>query len=238
VVIGKGITFDSGGISIKPADKMWDMKFDKMGACAILGVMSSIARLELPLHVVGLMPSAENMPSGKATKPGDVLTAITGKTIEVQNTDAEGRLILADAIGYADRFKPAAVIDMATLTGAARVALGPDLPAMFTDDDDLAASVLRHASHRSDPLWRLPLHEPYREGLKSPVADLNNVSDGPMAGAVTAALYLKSFVERATSWLHLDMYAWNDRLRPGRPRGGEAQTIRALFDVIAERHGG
>lgn len=159
-----------------------------------------------------------------------------GLTVEIGNTDSEGRLVLCDALALGDEEAPELMIDMATLTGAARVALGADLPAMFTDDDALAETVARHAGAQSDPLWRLPLHQPYAEELKSPVADLNNVSEGAMAGAVTAALYLKSFVESAGSWMHLDMYAWNDRNRPGRPRGGEAQTIRGLLEVIRERY--
>ena len=236
-LVGKGVCFDTGGLDLKPSSAMLRMKKDMGGSANVLGLASLIMDAGLPVRLRVLIPAVENAVAGNALRPGDVIQTRKGLSVEVGNTDAEGRIILCDALALADEEAPDLMIDMATLTGAARVALGPDLPAMFTDDDDLALAALRHARRKSDPLWRLPLHEPYREGLESPVADLNNVSDGPMAGAVTAALYLKSFVERATSWMHLDMYAWNDRLRPGRPRGGEAQTIRALFDVIEERHG-
>ncbi len=235
-LVGKGVCFDTGGLNLKPSNAMLRMKKDMGGAANVLGLASLIMDARLPVRLRVLIPAVENAVAGNAFRPGDVIRTRKGLTVEIGNTDSEGRLVLCDALALGDEEAPELMIDMATLTGAARVALGADLPAMFTDDDALAETVARHAGAQSDPLWRLPLHQPYAEELKSPVADLNNVSEGAMAGAVTAALYLKSFVESAGSWMHLDMYAWNDRNRPGRPRGGEAQTIRGLLEVIRERY--
>jgi leucyl aminopeptidase len=192
------------------------------------------AGLGLRLRV--LIPAVENLVSGNAFRPGDVLQTRKGTTVEVGNTDAEGRIILADALAEADSETPELIVDMATLTGAARVAVGPDLPALYTDDDGLALDLQAEGRKASDPVWRLPLHPGYAEGLKSRIADLNNVADSPMAGSVTAALFLKSFVDQAAAWAHLDVYAWNDKARPGRPIGGEAQAIRALYSLIAQRY--
>ena len=236
-LIGKGVCFDSGGLDIKPSSGMLRMKKDMGGAANVLGLASLVMGAGLAVRLRVLIPAVENAIAGNAFRPGDVIVTRKGLSVEIGNTDAEGRIILSDALALADEEAPDLVIDMATLTGAARVALGPELPAMFTADEALAEATLRHSRRIVDPLWRLPLHRPYAEGLKSPIADLNNVSDGPMAGAVTAALFLESFVERSATWMHFDMYAWNDKSRPGRPRGGEAQTIRALFEVIAERYG-
>jgi leucyl aminopeptidase len=178
------------------------------------------------------------MVSGTAFRPLDVVPTRKGLTVEIGNTDAEGRLILADALALGDADKPALMLDFATLTGAARVALGPDLPALFTDNDDLASDILRHATAEADPAWRLPLWRGYRSGLDSKIADLNNVSESGFAGAIYAALFLKEFVSEATPWAHFDLYAWNNRTRPGRPEGGEAMVLRGLFALLQERFGG
>jgi leucyl aminopeptidase len=181
------------------------------------------------------VPAVENSIDGSAFRPGDVIRMRSGTTVEIGNTDAEGRLILADALADADAERPQLLIDAATLTGAARVALGPELPALFTPDDALAADLLRHGQAVGDPLWRLPLHAPYRSYLNSQVADINNAGSKPMAGSITAALFLKEFVRQTTAWAHLDMFAWNDESRPGRPRGGEATGVRALWSLVEER---
>jgi leucyl aminopeptidase len=178
----------------------------------------------------------ENSVSGAAFRPGDVFKSRKGITVEIGNTDAEGRLILADALALADEESPELMIDFATLTGAARVALGPELPAAYTDDDELAAALERHAKAEADPIWRMPLWRPYASMLDSKIADINNVSPGAFAGSITAALFLARFVERAKSWLHLDIFAWNPSPKPGRPEGGEAMTIRALYAFLKERY--
>jgi leucyl aminopeptidase len=234
VLVGKGITFDTGGISLKPGAEMDEMKYDMCGAASVLGTLAAVASLKARVNLVVLVPTCDNMPSGRAVKPGDVVTSMSGQTIEILNTDAEGRLILCDAIAEADTDKPDLMIDAATLTGAARVALGPELPALFANDDDTAAALLRHGKVEGDPLWQLPLWRPYRRMLDSKVADINNVSDGPFAGAVTAALYLQEFVAPATKWMHIDTFAWNARGQPGRPEGGEALCLRALFAYIQD----
>jgi leucyl aminopeptidase len=183
-----------------------------------------------------MIPAVENAVAGNAYRPGDILQTRKGLTVEVGNTDAEGRIVLCDALAEADTEAPDLLVDCATLTGAARVALGPDLPALFTDDDALADGIARHGTTENDPLWRMPLYAPYAEKLKSKIADLNNVSEGPFAGAVTAALYLKSFVTQTTSWAHIDTYGWNDAARPGRPAGGEPLALRALYALIRDRY--
>ncbi|HZD25433.1 MAG TPA: leucyl aminopeptidase family protein, partial [Alphaproteobacteria bacterium] len=237
-LVGKGVCFDTGGLDLKPSAGMLKMKKDMGGAATLLGLASMVMDAGLPLRLRLLIPAVENSVSGAAYRPGDILRTRRGLSVEVGNTDAEGRIVLCDALAEADGEEPALLIDCATLTGAARVALGPDLPALFTDDEALAADLLERGTALSDPLWRLPLHAPYAEKLKSKVADLNNVSDGPFAGAVTAALYLRAFVERTAAWAHIDTYAWNDQARPGRPAGGEPLAMRALFGLIAQRFAG
>jgi leucyl aminopeptidase len=212
------------------------MKKDMGGAANVLGLADMVMGAGLALRLRVLIPAVENMVSGDAFRPGDVLRTRKGKTVEVGNTDAEGRIILADALAEADCEGPDLLLDMATLTGAARVAVGPDLPALFTDDDRLAQDLAAEGGKENDPIWRLPLFGPYAEGLKSRIADLNNVADSPMAGSVTAALFLKSFVTESSAWGHLDVYAWNDKARPGRPVGGEAQAIRALYRLLEKRY--
>lgn len=236
-LVGKGVCFDTGGLDLKSAAGMRLMKKDMGGAANVLGLAHMIMAADLPVRLRVLVPAVENSVSGNAFRPMDVIRTRKGLTVEVGNTDAEGRLILCDALADADDEKPDLLIDFATLTGAARVALGPDLPAVFTNDDDFALDLLHHGELESDPMWRLPLWQGYRRDLDSDVADLNNVSEGGFAGAITAALYLDAFVSRGTKWAHVDMMAWNPKSRPGRPRGGEAQTIRAFYALIAERYG-
>ncbi len=236
-LVGKGVCFDSGGYDLKPSSGMKLMKKDMGGAAHALGLASMIMASRLPVRLRVLIPAVENMVSGTAFRPLDVLRTRKGLTVEIGNTDAEGRLILADALAEADRDKPALLVDFATLTGAARVALGPDLPALFTDHDDLADDLLRHGREENDPMWRLPLWRAYRPGLDSKVADLNNISDSSFAGAIYAALFLKEFVADSTPWAHFDVYAWNSRPRPGRPEGGEAMALRAVYALIKARFG-
>lgn len=235
-LVGKGVCFDSGGLDIKGSAGMKLMKKDMGGAAHALGLASLIVAMRLPVRLRVLIPAVENSVSGNAFRPLDVLPTRKGLTVEVGNTDAEGRLILADALAEADRDKPGLIVDMATLTGAARTALGPDLPAMFTPDDDLAGEIEAASRDVHDPLWRLPLWKNYRRMLDSKVADINNASDSPFAGAVTAALFLQEFVSPGTPWVHFDLFAWNPAARPGRPEGGEAMVIRALYRMIARRH--
>ncbi|WP_199699100.1 leucyl aminopeptidase family protein [Oleomonas cavernae] len=234
-LVGKGVCFDTGGLDLKPSAGMLLMKKDMGGAAHALGLAHMIMDAQLPVRLRVLIPAVENSVAGNAMRPGDVLTSRKGLTVEIGNTDAEGRLVLADALAEADEDRPDLLVDFATLTGAARVALGPELPALFTPDDELAAALADHAFEQRDPLWRLPLWAPYDKGLESKVADLNNVSDGPFAGAITAALFLKRFVTETTTWAHLDLFAWTAKPGPGRPVGGEAMVVRALFALIAER---
>jgi leucyl aminopeptidase len=234
-VVGKGVCFDTGGLDLKPSVAMLLMKKDMGGAAHALGLAEMIMAAGLPLRLRVLIPAVENSVSGDAFRPLDVLSTRKGLTVEVGNTDAEGRLILCDALAEAAREKPALIVDFATLTGAARTALGADLPALFCNDDALAAQLLDKGAAEHDPLWRLPLHKPYRSLLDSKVADLNNVSEGPYAGAITAALFLAEFVDADTPWAHIDLLAWNRGARPGRPVGGEAMSLRAVYAVIAER---
>jgi leucyl aminopeptidase len=234
-LVGKGVCFDTGGLDLKGADGMKFMKKDMGGAAHVLGLAQMIVRAKLPVRLRVLVPAVENSVSGNAFRPMDVVTSRKGLTVEIGNTDAEGRLILADALHEASLENPALIVDMATLTGAARVALGPELPATFCNDDALAADLARHATACADPLWRMPLWKPYRPLLESKVADLNNISGGPMGGAVTAALFLQDFVAPGIAWVHFDMFAWNAASRPGRPEGAEAQTLRAVFATIRER---
>jgi len=234
-LVGKGVCFDSGGLDLKPASAMQLMKKDMGGAATLLGLAQAVMEANLPLRLRLLIPAVENSVSGDAFRPMDVIRTRQGITVEVGNTDAEGRLILCDALAEACAEKPDLVIDMATLTGAARVALGPDLPALFSNDDGLAADLLRAGEAEGDPLWRLPLWQPYRDWLKSRVADINNISDSTFAGAITAALYLREFVAPGIAWAHIDTYAWNQKSRPGRPEGGEALALRALYALIERR---
>jgi len=233
-LVGKGVCFDSGGLDLKPAAGMKLMKKDMGGSAHVLGLGKLIMAMGLKVRLRILVPAVENAVSGNAFRPLDVLQTRKGLTVEVGNTDAEGRLVLADALAEADREKPDLILDYATLTGAARVALGTDLPALFCNDDKLADSLLRHAKAESDPLWRMPLHRPYRPQLDSKVADLNNISDAPYGGAITAALFMAEFVSPDTPWAHLDIMAWNRAGRPGQPEGGEAMGLRAAFALIAE----
>lgn len=237
-LVGKGVCFDTGGLNIKPGNAMSLMKKDMGGAANVLGLASMIMAAELPVRLRVLIPAVENAISGDAFRPGDVLSSRKGLTVEIGNTDAEGRLVLADALALADAEEPDLLIDMATLTGAARVALGPDIAPFFTSDDALAIALSEHAVAENDPLWRLPLWPDYDRWLDSKVADVNHIADSSFAGCLTAALFLKRFVEKAKAYLHLDIYAWTPKARPGHPVGGEAQGIRALFALIRDRHGG
>ena len=236
-LVGKGVCFDTGGLDLKPAGGMRLMKKDMGGAATLLGLAAAIMDAKLPLRLRVLIPAVENAVSANAFRPLDIIKTRKGMTVEVGNTDAEGRLILCDALHEACAEKPALVIDMATLTGAARTALGPELPALFANDDKLADDLLAAGTAESDPLWRLPLWRPYRQMIVSPIADLNNVSESSFAGAITAALYLDAFVPPATPWAHIDTYAWNQKSRPGRPEGGEALGLRALYSSIERRFG-
>jgi leucyl aminopeptidase len=232
VIVGKGITFDSGGISLKPGAKMDEMKFDMAGAASVFGTMRAIAELKLPLNVVGIVAAAENMPSGSATKPGDVITSMAGKTIEVLNTDAEGRLVLCDALTYAERFKPATVIDIATLTGACVVALGSHATGLFANDDELADQLLDAGLHSHDRAWRMPLWEDYQKSLKSNFADVANIG-GPGGGSITAACFLARFTQDYR-WAHLDIAgsAWDSA-----PKGATGRPVALLVSYLQARAG-
>ena len=236
-LVGKGVCFDTGGLDLKPSAGMLIMKKDMGGAANVLALAQMVmdARLKLRLRV--LIPAVENAVAGNAFRPLDIFKSRKGITVEIGNTDAEGRLILADALTRALEQKPELIVDFATLTGAARVALGPDLPALFVNDEALAESLLAGGTKVSDPLWRMPLWEPYAEMLSSDVADLGNMADAPMAGAVTAALFLQKFVPAGTPWAHLDTYAWRGAARPGRPKGGDALGLRAAWEMLKARHG-
>jgi leucyl aminopeptidase len=230
------VCFDTGGYDLKPSSGMLRMKKDMGGAAISLGLARMIMAADLPVRLACRIGCVENSVSGHAMRPLDVLRTRRGLTVEVGNTDAEGRLVLSDLLAEASDEHPDVLLDFATLTGAARVALGPELPALFCNDDALATALLAGAEAAADPMWRLPLWPGYDAWLDSPVADMNNVSAKPMAGAVTAALFLQRFVSPGTSWAHLDVYAWNDATRPGRPEGGEAQTIRAIFSALSSRY--
>jgi leucyl aminopeptidase len=234
-LVGKGVCFDSGGLDLKNAPGMQLMKKDMGGAACVLALARMIMESQLPVRLRVLIPAVENSVGGDAYRPGDVLATRKGLSVEIGNTDAEGRLVLADAIAEADSESPDLLIDVATLTGAARVALGPDLPALYGNDESLCAQLLRHGQEQHDPLWPMPLWSPYEEDLASKVADLGNASASTFAGSIIGALFLKRFVSERTPWLHLDLYAWNPKERPGRPVGAEAQSVRALFALIKER---
>src|SRR6266481_6219200 len=236
-LVGKGVCFDTGGLDLKTASGMRLMKKDMAGAAIVLGLAQAIMAAGLPVRLRVLLPLVENAVAGSAVHPMDIVRTRKGLTVEIGNTDAEGRLILCDALAEASTEKPDLLVDMATLTGAARVALGPELAALFCSDDGLAEALLEAAAAEDDPMWRMPLWRPYRKMIDSKIADLNNVSESPHAGAVTAALYLQEFVEPDVPWAHLDVMAWNPRSRPGRPEGAEATTLRALYAYIAQRFG-
>ena len=235
-LVGKGVCFDTGGLDLKPESAMLIMKKDMGGAASVLALAHMIMDRKLPVSLRVLIPAVENSVSGSAFRPLDVYPSRKGITVEIGNTDAEGRLVLADALALADEDAPDLLIDMGTLTGAARVALGPELPPFYTDDDDLAAVVARHAARESDPVWRMPLWKPYETMLDSKIADINNVATGSFAGSITCALFLKKFVSAAKAWLHFDIYAWNPSTKPGRPEGGECQAARAVYALLAERY--
>ncbi len=234
-IVGKGVCFDTGGLDIKPADGMRNMKKDMGGAAHAIGLAQLVMARKLPVRLQLLVGAVENAISANAYRPGEVLRTRAGISVEVDNTDAEGRIVLCDALTYAAESKPQLLIDFATLTGAARIALGPDLPALFCNDEQLAMDTLRAADASADPLWRMPLWRPYISYLASNVADLANSGGSRMAGAITAAVYLDRFVPRELPWAHFDVYSWNDSPRPGRPAGGEAQGLRATFSMLKQR---
>ncbi|MGH7729802.1 MAG: leucyl aminopeptidase family protein, partial [Candidatus Eiseniibacteriota bacterium] len=235
VVIGKGVTFDTGGISLKPRENMHRMKYDMAGAAAVLGMFSALPSLDPPFRVVGLIPSAENMPGGRALKPGDVVQAIDGTTIEVTNTDAEGRLLLADALGYARRLAPAAVVDLATLTGSITIALGALAAGLFTGDDALAGELIAAADASGERLWRMPLWDEYAPEMRSDTADLVN-SAAREGGACLAAIFLERFA-RGLPWAHLDIAgtAWAATERPHEPKGATGFGVRLLLEWLSRR---
>ncbi|MBO0733581.1 MAG: leucyl aminopeptidase family protein [Methylocapsa sp.] len=232
---GKGVCFDSGGLDIKPEPAMALMKKDMGGAAAALAAASMVMAAGLPVRLRVIIPIVENAVSGSAMRPGDIYQSRKGLTVEIGNTDAEGRLILADALALGDEEAPDLLFDFATLTGAARVALGPDLPPFYTTDERLAADIERIGASVQDPVWRLPLWEPYGKLLESKTADLNNISGTPFAGSITAALFLRRFVEKAKSWAHFDIFAWTPKAKPGRPEGGEVQAARLVYELLEAR---
>jgi leucyl aminopeptidase len=236
-LVGKGVCFDSGGLDIKSESAMSLMKKDMGGAASVLALAHMVMGRGLKIKLRVLIPAVENSIDGEAFRPGDIYVSRKGLSVEVGNTDAEGRLVLADALAWADESAPDLLIDLGTLTGAARVALGPDLPPFYTEDDTFAAGFSRHGFVENDPMWRLPLWAPYNALLESKVADLNNVSSRGFAGSITCALFLKRFVSVAKTWLHIDIYAWTPIAKPGRPEGGECQAARALYALLAERYG-
>jgi leucyl aminopeptidase len=237
VLVGKGVCFDTGGLDLKPSDGMRWMKKDMGGAAHAIALACLVMEAKLPVRLTLLVPAVENAVSGAAMRPGDVVVTRGGHSVEIDNTDAEGRLVLCDALAYAAEQKPELIIDFATLTGAARVALGPDVPALFANDDALAEAALMCSQAVADPVWRLPLWRPYRKLLESYIADFANAGASRHAGAITAALFMERFIPEGTPWLHLDTYAWNDGDRPGRPRGGEAMGLRAMFALLSKRYG-
>ena len=235
-IVGKGVCFDTGGLDIKPAGGMLNMKKDMGGAAHALGLARMIMAAAMPVRLRVLIPAVENVIAGNSFKPLDVIRTRKGLSVEIGNTDAEGRVVLADALAEADSESPDIIVDFATLTGAARVALGADLPAFFCSDDDLAARTVSGSMAVEDPIWRLPLWSPYRKLISSTVADINNAGEGGMGGAITAALFLRDFVSLGTPWMHLDTFAWNAFERPGRPKGGEALGMRAVYAALRDRY--
>jgi leucyl aminopeptidase len=236
-LIGKGVCFDTGGLDIKPESGMLNMKKDMGGAACMLALAHMLMSRGTKIRLRVLLPMVENAISGAAFRPRDVYRSRKGITVEIGNTDAEGRLILADALALADEEEPELIADMATLTGAARVALGTEVVPFYTDDNDLAAELARCSETENDPLWRMPLWRPYDQLLESKVADVNNVSSGGFAGSITAAMFLRRFVSAAKAWVHFDIYAWNQTTKPGRPEGAECQAARALYALLVARYG-
>jgi leucyl aminopeptidase len=236
-LVGKGVCFDTGGLDLKPSAGMLIMKKDMGGAANVLALAQMVMDANLKVRLRVLIPAVENAVAGNAFRPLDIFPSRKGLNVEIGNTDAEGRLVLADALTLADEEKPDLLIDLGTLTGAARVALGPDLPPFYTNDESLAEDVARCAREENDPLWRLPLWPPYDSWLDSKVADLNNAPSGTFAGSITCALFLQRFVEHAKSWLHVDIYGWTPTAKPARPEGGECQAARAIYKLLSNRYG-
>lgn len=234
VLVGKGVCFDSGGLDIKPSSGMLTMKKDMGGAAHVLGLASMIMSMNLPVDLRVLIPAVENAISGNAMRPMDVIKTRKGTTVEIGNTDAEGRLILSDALFEASQSAPDLIIDFATLTGAARIAMGTELPALFSNNDDVANRILRNGRDCEDELWRMPLYKPYNKHLRSQIADLNNIGKSPYGGAITAALFLEHFIGKDCPWVHIDLMAWNLASMPGRPEGGEAMGILAVYNYLRE----
>lgn len=235
-LVGKGVCFDTGGLDIKPSASMLLMKKDMGGAANVMALAMMIMDAQLPVNLRVLVPAVENSISANAFRPGDILPSRKGLSVQIDNTDAEGRLVLADALTLASEEDPGMLIDMATLTGAARVALGPELPPFYTDDESLASSLTQAALREADPIWRMPLYKPYETMLDTPIADLTNAPSGGFAGSITAALFLKRFVNPGLTWAHFDIYAWTPKEQPHAPVGGEAQAIRAIFAVLEDRY--
>ncbi|WP_028349345.1 leucyl aminopeptidase family protein [Bradyrhizobium murdochi] len=235
-LVGKGVCFDTGGLDLKPSSGMLIMKKDMGGAANVLALAQMVMDAKLKVRLRVLIPAVENAVAGNAFRPLDIFKSRKGLNVEIGNTDAEGRLVLADALALADEDKPDLLIDLGTLTGAARVALGPDLPPFYTHDETLAESVAAHAKRENDPLWRMPLWPPYDSWLDSKVADINNAPSGPFAGSITCALFLQRFVTDAKSWLHVDIYGWTPSAKPARPEGGECQAARAIYKLLSERY--
>ena len=236
-LVGKGVCFDTGGLDLKPSAGMLIMKKDMGGAANVLALAQMVMDAKLKVRLRVLIPAVENAVAGNAFRPLDIFTSRKGLTVEIGNTDAEGRLVLADALALACEEKPDLLIDLGTLTGAARVALGPDLPPFYTNDETLAQDVARCAKAENDPMWRLPLWPPYDAWLDSKVANINNAPSGTFAGSITCALFLQRFVEDATRWLHVDIYGWTPSAKPARPEGGECQAARAIYKLLGERYG-
>jgi leucyl aminopeptidase len=236
-LVGKGVCFDTGGLDLKPSSGMLIMKKDMGGAANVLALALMVMDAKLKVRLRVLIPAVENAVAGNAFRPLDIFKSRKGPTVEIGNTDAEGRLVLADALAYADEEKPDLLVDLGTLTGAARVALGPDLPPYYTNDETLALDIARCAKEQNDPLWRLPLWAPYDAWLDSKVANINNAPSGGFAGSITCALFLQRFVEAAKSWLHVDIYGWTPSAKPARPEGGECQAARAIYQLLSQRYG-
>lgn len=236
-LVGKGVCFDTGGLDLKPSSGMLIMKKDMGGAANVLALAQMVMDAKLKVRLRVLIPAVENAVAGNAFRPLDIFKSRKGPTVEIGNTDAEGRLVLADALALADEEKPDLLVDLGTLTGAARVALGPDLPPFYTNDETLAGDVAAHAKGENDPLWRLPLWPAYDSWLDSKVADINNAPSGGFAGSITCALFLQRFVSDATRWLHVDIYGWTPSAKPARPEGGECQAARAIYKLLSQRYG-
>lgn len=237
ILCGKGVCFDTGGLNLKPANGMLIMKKDMGGAAHVLALARLVIEEKLPVQLQVVIPAVENSVSGNAYRPGDVIHTRKGLTVEIGNTDAEGRVVLADALAYACEQEPDLVMDFATLTGAARVALGTDLPPVFSNDISIANDIVTAGEQEEDPLWALPLYRPYRDLIKSKIADINNIGSTAFGGCITAALFLEYFVTEETDWVHIDTFAWNQTARPGRPVGGEALGLRAVFTYLKSRYG-